>query len=137
MQITGRLLAIASVGFLLLAYSNFGPNALTNPEITPYLKNHLIREFTFGISLTLMTIYLLVGPITRIRWKTIAFLGTIVVSPFWIAASFGFVTQGMHGAWQGESTTDTTALTLHGAQVVGFYVGLVLLYFTVKEPTRL
>ena len=118
---------------LLLAYSNFAPNVLTNPDIIPYLKNHLIREFTFGVSLTLFSIFLIVRPIDLQRWKLIALLGTVVMSPFWIAASFGFVTQGMHETWQGQGTSDVTALTLHGSQVIGFYAGLALIYIGMNK----
>lgn len=133
MLLTGRILAILSLGFLLLAYSNFAPNALTNPDIIPYLKNHLVREFTFGISLTLFAIFLIVRPIDLQRFKLITFFGTVIVSPFWIAASFGFVTQGMHDTWQGKGTSDLTALTLHGSQVIGFYIGLALIFFAINK----
>ena len=124
--IVGRVLTIASISFLLLAYSNFGPNALTNPDIVPYLKNHLVREFVFGAFLALTTIYLVIRPIDLNRWKLIALLGTIVVAPFWVAASFGFVTQGMEGVWQGNMRGN--AFVLHGSQVGGFYLGLLMLF---------
>ena len=135
MILTGRVLTITSVSLLFLAYSNFAPNALTS-DIVPYLKNHLIREFVFGVSLTVFTIYLATRPPSYRRCHLVFLVGSIVVLPFWIGAAFGFVTQGMEQAWQGNADS-TTAYLLHGPQVVLFYCGCACLYIGTKRTTGL
>jgi len=53
-------------------------------------------------------------------------LGAIVILPFWIAVLFGWATQGLAQVW-GEAINSQTAYYLHGAQVILFLLGLVLI----------
>ena len=47
--------------------------------------------------------------------------------PFWIAALFGWSTGGIAAVW-GETVWPGVTWTLHGLQVLCFYVGLYLLW---------
>jgi hypothetical protein len=129
----GRVLVIASIGLLMLAYSNFAPTALSSAMIADYVKNHFVREMIFGVALAVWTIRLALGPIDAARWKQIALIGSIVVLPFWVASLFGWSVGGMSEVW-GGSMGPGSAYALHGPQVVMFYLGLALLWGAPKSP---
>ena len=76
-----------------------------------------------------LAIFPLYQPMNFQQWILVAALGSIVVLPFWIAALFGWTTGGMQLAWQGE-IEQLSACILHGSQTLIFFVGIVLLYFS-------
>lgn len=125
-QRIGRVLVVGALGFLFFAYLNFAPTSLSSPQIADYIKNHFVREMLFGIVLTAWTIGLALRPLDVVGWKRVAALGTVVVSPFWIASLFGWGTGGMAEVW-GDAVPPAVTYALHGLQVACFYLGLFLL----------
>lgn len=126
MVTTGRVLVIGALALIFLAYSNFAPTALSSELIADYVKNHFVREILFGLVLASWAIYLTMRDLTPSRFRMIAFLGTVVVSPFWIAAAFGWSTGGLAEVWGGEIDAGA-AYMLHGTQTAAFGLGLVLI----------
>lgn len=132
MSILGKILVIAGIALMFLAYSNFVPTSLSTPKLADYIKNHFVREVIFGLALACLTIYLTVIAADPSDWIKVAALGSIVVLPFWIASLFGWSTGGLHEVW-GENINPRAAYVLHGAQVALFYGGLVILFFGVRN----
>jgi hypothetical protein len=128
----GRALVIIGVGLLFLAYSNFGPTALSSAGVADYVKNHFVREIVFGATLAIWTIRLALQPIDATRCKQLAVVGSIVILPFWVAALFGWSVGGMDEVW-GGSISPGGAYALHGSQVFMFYLGLALLWIEAKS----
>lgn len=129
---TGQILIILSLSLLFLAYSNFGPTALTNERIVGYVKNHFVREIIFGLALTIWTIKLTLLPKDKLPFNQVAILGSVVVFPFWIAFLFGWSDQGLAEIW-GKAIDSNTAYILHTSQVVLFLIGLLLIKFAQKD----
>jgi len=122
----GQVLVIGALSLLFLAYSNFIPTALQSNEIADYVKNHFVREVLFGLALTIWAIKLALSPKESFPFKQLLILGTIIISPFWIAYLFGWSTGGMEVVW-GETISPNAAYALHGSQVVLFMIGMLLL----------
>jgi hypothetical protein len=123
----GRTVAILALALLFFAYSNFAPNSLSSDLIADYVKNHFVREMIFGATLTLIAIRLSFKVDTLKHWARFGLLGSIVVLPFWIAAFFGWSTDGLAEVW-GGAIDENAAFMLHGPQTIGFYIGLLLMY---------
>ncbi len=132
MLLTGRILVVLSIGLMFLAYSNFVPTSLSSDQIADYVKNHFVREVIFGLTLAIYTIVLAFGPMTMEQWTRIAIAGSIVVLPFWIAVAFGWSTGGIEAVW-GDRINPSGAYMLHGPQVGLFYLGLVILFFSIQD----
>ena len=122
----GRILVVAAISLLFLAYSNFAPTALSSPEIADYVKNHFVREMLFGVTLSAWAIILALSPLSNRRIVMLGFIGSIVVLPFWIASLFGWSTDGLQSVW-GEDLRPNSAYFLHGPQLGLFYVGMALI----------
>jgi len=132
MLLTGRILVVVSIGLMFLAYSNFVPTSLSSNQIADYVKNHFVREVIFGLTLAVYTIVLAFGAMTMDQWIRIAIVGSIVVLPFWIAALFGWSTGGIAEVW-GDRINPNGAYMLHGPQVLLFYLGLAILFFSIQD----
>jgi len=76
-----------------------------------------------------LAIFALYQPMNFQQWILVAALGSIVVLPFWIAALFALDDRRHATAWQGEIEPHS-AYILHGSQTLIFFVGIVLLYFS-------
>ncbi len=133
MLIAGKLLAGLSVALIFLAYSNFAPTALSSDLIADYVKNHFMREIIFGLFLATVTIVLIIRANTRNAIPQILVGGSVVILPFWIAFLFGWSTGGMTDVW-GDSIDANAAYMLHGTQMVGFYLGLALMWMGLSKP---
>lgn len=129
----GRVLVIAGISLLFVAYANFVPTALSSELVADYVKNHFVREILFGIFLAAWTIRLALQPVNARGISILAAIGSIVVLPFWIASLFGWSVGGMSEVW-GDAIGPEAAYLLHGSQVVMFYLGLVLLWLG-RSPT--
>jgi len=127
MILFGKILVIASISLMFLAYSNFVPTALRSAHIAPYVRNHFVREVIFGLALAVTTIVLTLGPMSQGRLILIALAGSVTILPFWVAAAFGWATGGMEDVW-GEAISARAAYMLHGTQVVLFYIGVGVLF---------
>jgi hypothetical protein len=132
MLITSKILMTVALLLLFFAYLNFAPTALSSSAIAGYTKNHFVREIVFGAVLAGLTLFLIYQQIDLRQWLIILFFGSVVVLPFWIAAMFGWTTEGMQQAWQGE-ISPRSAYILHGSQTALFYIGIALMYFSIPE----
>jgi len=133
MLLISRILIIASISLIFVAYSNFAPMALGSEGVADYTKNHFVREIIFGLALATYTIYLAATATGISRCLGVAVMGSVVVFPFWIAAAMGWSTGGMELVWSTEIDSGTAYL-LHGTQVVAFYLGLMLMIFAIRKP---
>lgn len=133
MLIASRIFMTIAIFLLFIAYLNFAPTALSSSLVNDYTKNHFVREIMFGSVLAGFTLYLVYQKINIERWFKILFFGSVVVLPFWLAASFGWTTQGMQQAWQGE-ISPSSAYLLHGTQTALFYIGAGLMYLAIRAP---
>ena len=91
------------------------------------MKNHFIREVIFGTVLAAFAIRLSYRMQSTREWIALGAMGSIVVLPFWIGMLFGWSTGGLTEIW-GGAIDENGAYDLHGPQVVGFYVGWLLMY---------
>lgn len=126
-QTIGRVLVILALALLFFAYSNFLPTSLSNDLIADYVKNHFIREVIFGTVLAALAIRLSYRMQSTREWIALGVMGSIVVLPFWIGMLLGWSTGGLTEIW-GGAIDENGAYYLHGPQVVGFYVGWLLMY---------
>ncbi len=134
-QQIGRILVILALGLLFFAYSNFLPTSLSNDLIADYVKNHFIREVIFGVVLAALAIRLSLRVQTTREWVALGALGSIVILPFWIAALLGWSTGGLAEIW-GGAIDENGAYYLHGPQVVGFYIGWIMMYPASRQATK-
>lgn len=134
-QKIGRVIVIVALALLFFAYSNFLPTSLSNDLIADYVKNHFIREVIFGVVLAAMTIRLSWRAQSKQEWFALGALGSIVILPFWIASLFGWSTGGLAEIW-GGAIDEKGAYYLHGPQVVGFYLGWILMYPVSSKTTE-
>jgi hypothetical protein len=125
-QQIGKGITIAAVSLIFLAYSNFVPTSLSSDMIADYVKNHFVREVTFGLALAVITIWSCWITENRRQYVRTGILGSIVVMPFWVATFFGWSTGGLAEVWGGEISNET-AYALHGTQVIAFYLGLLIM----------
>jgi len=125
-QMIGRVIVILAFSLLFFAYSNFLPTSLSSELIADYVKNHFIREVIFGAVLAAIGIKLSLRVETMKQWTTLAIIGSIVVLPFWVGFVLGWATDGLAEVW-GGAIDENGAYFLHGPQLVGFYIGLVLM----------
>jgi hypothetical protein len=124
----GRLLLIAGIGLLFVAYLNFVPTALSSGQVADYVKNHFVREIIFGVFLAGWTIRLALQPVHSLRLGLLGVIGSVVILPFWIASLAGWSVGGMSEVW-GDAIGPEAAYLLHGSQVVMFYLGLGLVWY--------
>lgn len=127
----GRVFVIIGLLTLPFAYSNFLPTALSSDALPDYVKNHFIREVTFGVTLVVWTILLALKPLNAANLKKIAIFGSAVVLPFWIARAFGWSVGGMEAVW-GEAIQPSGAYALHIPQASFFFVGVALLWLELR-----
>lgn len=125
--IAGRAFVITSLSLLFLAYSNFLPTSVSSALIADYVKNHFVREVIFGVALTAIAIRLAWRAVDMPGWLAAAMTGSIVVLPFWVAFAFGWSTGGLAEVWGGQ-INEASAYWLHGGQVIGFYLGIALMW---------
>lgn len=128
----GKTLIVLALLTLPLAYSNFLPTSLSSEVLPDYIKNHFIREVTFGLALVTFTIFLISRPLTRLNFTQIAVLGSAVVLPFWIAWSFGWSVGGLDAVW-GEAIQPSGAYMIHIPQASLFYLGLIMLWAELRS----
>lgn len=136
MSLFGRILVISGVLFMFIAYSQFIPTSLSTPLIADYIKNHFIREVTFGLTLACLTIYFTAIAKTLSDWRRVAILGSIVVLPFWVAWSFGWSTGGISDVW-GDAISPNGAYSIHVPQIFLFYSGLLVLYIGLRKRSKI
>ncbi|MCF6433732.1 hypothetical protein [Leisingera sp. MMG026] len=132
MTLLGRILIISGISFMFIAYSQFIPTSLSTPLIADYVKNHFIREVTFGLTLASITIYFTFKAQTLQDWRRVSILGTIVVIPFWVAWTFGWSTGGISEVW-GDSISPNGAYMIHVPQITLFFSGLAVLFFSLRK----
>ena len=123
----GRVLAIAGIALIFVAYSNFVTTAFSSTQIADYVKNHFVREILFGVFLAGWSIPLALLPVATLPFARLAAVGSIVVLPFWVGLLFGWSVGGMSDVW-GDAIGPESAFALHGTQVALFYSGLALLW---------
>lgn len=118
-------MALSAAG-LLYSWLRFAPAALGSPDLTPYTKNHIVRELIFGGSLSAYVIFLCAaGRGVRDYWITLC-LGAVIVAVFWVGAWTGFGLDGLDQIWQG-GVTRADAYRFHVPQTVVFLLGAVLM----------
>lgn len=135
MLLISRICITVAIILLFIAYINFAPTALSSSLVNDYTKNHFVREILFGSVLAGFTLYLAFQKIDYERWLRVMFFGSVVVLPFWVAAGFGWTTEGMQQAWQGE-ISPRSAYLLHGTQTAFFYIGTILMYVVIRSSER-
>ena len=128
----GKTLAIFGLLTLPFAYSNFLPTSLSSDLLPDYIKNHFIREVTFGLTLVGFTVFTITRPLTQKTFRTIALLGSAVVVPFWIAWTFGWSVGGMEAVW-GEAIDASGAYMIHVPQASLFFIGLAFLWAELRK----
>lgn len=135
MTLIGRILVISGISFMFIAYSQFIPTSLSTPLIAGYVKNHFIREVTFGLTLACMTIYLTFNAKNIYDCRRVAALGSIVVMPFWVAWTFGWSTGGISDVW-GDSISPNGAYMIHVPQISLFLSGLLFLFSGLRNRVK-
>ena len=126
-DIVARGLVALSAAGVFYSFARFGPAALDSPDLTPYTKNHIVRELGFGAAVGIyVSLLCAVGRSLRDYWTSLI-LGGLISFVFWVAMVAGYGTAGMEQVWQGRGVTSEDAYRFHVPQTVLFVIGALLL----------